>query len=290
MNYALMAFRFKTQLSSWVAPTKTAQKLAENFLTPKRFAIKDWEHKAEQQGQRFQLTPDISAIRWLGKNEERVKGSVENSAVGDNKQILLVHGWESRGTQLFSLIEGLITQGYSVVAIDMPGHGHSKGDTSNAYIFSQTVILAQQVLGHFHAIIGHSMGAGATSIAVGKGVSTDKMILIAGPSSIENVLRHFTRFVGLNAKTSDKFISAIGRIVGIAASEMDSTRLLQQCDVPTLLIHDEADIEVPYSESKRLEQVIKNTQMLSTQGYGHRKILKSEQVIKAINDFVTTPY
>ena len=281
MNYALMAFRFKTQLSSWVAPTQTAQKLAEGFLTPKRFAIKDWEHKAEQQGQRFQLTPDISAIRWLGKGEE-------NSTAGSNKQILLVHGWESRGTQLFALVEGLISQGYSVVAIDMPGHGHSKGETSNAYIFSQTVTLAQQVLGHFHAIIGHSMGAGATSIAVGKGVSTDKMVLIAGPSSIENVLRHFTRFVGLNAKTTEKFIAAISHIVGIPASDMDATRLLQQCNVPTLLIHDEADLEVPYGESKRLKQVISNAELLSTQGYGHRKILKSEQVIKAINDFVTT--
>lgn len=287
MNYALMAFRFKTQLSSWLAPTQTAQKLAEGFLTPKRFVIKDWEHKAEQQGQRFQLAPDISAIRWLGKDEDSAKKGVENSTVGSNKQILLVHGWESRGTQLFALVEGLINQGYSVVAIDMPGHGHSKGETSNAYIFSQTVTLAQQVLGHFYAIIGHSMGAGATSISVGKGVSTDKMILIAGPSSIENVLRHFTQFVGLNANTSNKFIAAIGRIVGIPVSEMDATSLLGQCNVPTLLIHDVADLEVPYSESKRLKQVLNNAQLLSTQGCGHRKILKSEQVIQAINDFVT---
>jgi pimeloyl-ACP methyl ester carboxylesterase len=278
MNYALMAFRLKHQLSSLISSARTAENLAQNFLIPKRFEIKDWEHKAEQQGQRFQLTPEISAIRW-GANSE-------GKAQANNKQILLVHGWESRGTQLFGLIEGLVAEGYSVVAIDMPGHGHSKGDTSDAYVFSQTVVLAQQILGHFHAIIGHSMGAGATSIAVGNGVSTDKMILIAGPSSIENVLRHFTQFMGLNNKTTDNFIAAIGRLVGIPASDMDATRLLQQCDVPTLLIHDEADLEVPYSESKRLDKVIKNSKLLTLQGYGHRKILKSEKAIQAINDFV----
>jgi pimeloyl-ACP methyl ester carboxylesterase len=276
MNYALMAFRLKHQLSSLMFSARTAENLAQNFLMPKRFEIKDWEHKAEQQGQRFQLTSDISAIRW----------GAENKSLG-NKQILLVHGWESRGTQLFGLIEGVVANGYSVVAIDMPGHGHSKGDTSNAYIFSQTVILAQQRLGHFHAIIGHSMGAGATSIAVGKGVSTDKMILISGPSSIENVLRHFTQFIGLNNKTTDNFIAAVGRLVGISASEMDATRLLQQCDVPTLLIHDDSDREVPYSESKRLSKVIKNSQFLTTQGLGHRKILKSELVIETIHNFVS---
>jgi len=276
MNYALMAFRLKHQLSSLMFSARTAENLAQNFLMPKRFEIKDWEHKAEQQGQRFQLTSDISVIRW----------GAENKSLG-NKQILLVHGWESRGTQLFGLIEGLVANGYSVVAIDMPGHGHSKGDTSNAYIFSQTVILAQQRLGHFHAIIGHSMGAGATSIAVGKGVSTDKMILISGPSSIENVLRHFTQFIGLNNKTTDNFIAAVGRLVGISASEMDATRLLQQCDVPTLFIHDDSDREVPYSESKRLSKVIKNSQFLTTQGLGHRKILKSELVIETIHNFVS---
>jgi pimeloyl-ACP methyl ester carboxylesterase len=273
MNYALMAFRLKYQLSSLVFSARTAENLAQMFLTPKRSKVKNWEHKAEQQGQRFQLTPDISAIRWGAKT--------------DNKQILLVHGWESRGTQMFGLIEGLVAQGYSVVALDMPGHGHSNGDTSNAYIFSKTVVLAQQILGHFHAIIGHSMGAGATSLAVGSGVSTDKMVLISGPSSIENVLRHFTQFVGLNNKTTDHFIAAIGRHAGISASELDATKLLRQCDVPTLLIHDDSDNEVRYSESKRLSEVIKNAQFLTTQGLGHRKILKSDVVIKAIHDFVS---
>jgi len=284
MNYALMTFRLKHQLSSLMFSARTAENLAQNFLTPKRFEIKDWEHRAEKQGQRFQLTPDISAIRW-GAHHQVVEGD-EGKKV-ENKQILLVHGWESRGTQLFGLIEGLVAKGYSVVAIDMPGHGHSKGDTSNAYLFSQTIALAQKILGHFHVIIGHSMGAGATSVAVGKGVSTDKMVLISGPSSIENVLRHFTQIVGLNNKTTDNFIAAISRLVGIPASDMDATQLLQQCDVPTLLIHDDGDREVPYGESKRLSKIIKNSQFLTTQGLGHRKILKSDVVIKTINDFVS---
>jgi len=284
MNYALMTFRLKHQLSSLMFSARTAENLAQNFLTPKRFEIKDWEHRAEKQGQRFQLTPDISAIRW-GAHHQVVEGD-EGKKV-ESKQILLVHGWESRGTQLFGLIEGLVAKGYSVVAIDMPGHGHSKGDTSNAYLFSQTIALAQKILGHFHVIIGHSMGAGATSVAVGKGVSTDKMVLISGPSSIENVLRHFTQIVGLNNKTTDNFIAAISRLVGIPASDMDATQLLQQCDVPTLLIHDDGDREVPYGESKRLSKIIKNSQFLTTQGLGHRKILKSDVVIKTINDFVS---
>jgi pimeloyl-ACP methyl ester carboxylesterase len=189
---------------------------------------------------------------------------------------------------MYGLVKGLIIQGYTIFAVDMPGHGHSSGETSNAYLFSQTVKLAQRKLGHFHAIIGHSMGAGAASIAVGKGVTTDKLVLISGPSSIENVLRRFSGFVGLNKNTTQKFVESIGRHVGVPASELDATELLQACDIPTLLIHDEHDIKVPVSESIRLAPVFNRSELFLTQGLGHRKILKSDEVFSKISHFVNT--
>jgi pimeloyl-ACP methyl ester carboxylesterase len=187
---------------------------------------------------------------------------------------------------MYGLVKGLIEQGYSVIAVDMPGHGHSPGKTSNAYVFSETVRLAQQKLGCFHAIIGHSMGAGAAAIAVGKGVKTDKLVLISGPSSIENVLCRFSDFVGLNKNATHKFIDFIGQYVGVPAIEMDATKLLQASDTPTLLIHDEHDIEVPFSEATRLAPVFNQSELFVTKGLGHRNILKSNEVFAKINSFV----
>jgi len=279
MNYALEGYRFTNRISSVMAPNWAAKNAVSKFLTPQRLEIKKWEEEAEKLGVRFNLSAQVSAIRWspdLALDEKTSEG----------RQILLVHGWESRATQMYGLVSGLVKQGYTVTAMDMPGHGHSTGKTSNAYLFAQTVRLAQQKLGHFHAIIGHSMGAGASAIAVGKGVKTDKLVLISGPSSIENVLRHFSSFVGLNKTTTNKFIAFIGQYVGVPAHELDSATLLEDSDIPTLLIHDESDIEVPISESKRLESVLNRSELFVTKGLGHRKILKSDDVLAKISAFV----
>jgi pimeloyl-ACP methyl ester carboxylesterase len=280
MNYAFEGYKLTNRISSVIAPNWAARNASIKFLTPTRYDIKEWEQDAEKAGVRFSLSDKISAIRWSHLNR--------NDALPDGgKQILLVHGWESRATQMYGLVKGFVEQGYTVYAVDMPGHGHSSGETSNAYIFSQTVKLAQQTLGHFHAIIGHSMGAGATAIAVGNGVTADKLVLISGPSSIENVLRRFSGFVGLNKNTSNKFVDFIGQYVGVPASEMDAAELLHECDIPALLIHDEHDIEVPVSESVRLSKVFNRSELLVTKGLGHRKILKSDEVFAKINHFLT---
>jgi len=278
MNYAFEAYRLKNRIGSVVVPKHVAKKTVKLFLTPKRFEIKDWEKEAENKGERISLRNDLSAIRWSPE------GSKSSS---NNKQILLVHGWESRATQMYGLVKDIIDQGYTVIAVDMPGHGHSKGSTSNAYIFAQTVQFMQEKLGHFYAVIGHSMGAGATAIAVGKGLETDKLVLISGPSSIENVLRRFSGFVGLNKHTTELFVAFTGKHVGVPASELDASELLQGCDIPTLIIHDESDIEVPLSESKRLAPAFKRAELFITQGFGHRKILKADEVIRKIGDFLS---
>jgi len=284
MNYALEGYKLSNRISSVIAPNWAAKNASIKFLRPNRFAIKEWEKNAEQAGTRFNLSEQVSVIRW--SQSPMANEIVPNDIKSENKQILLVHGWESRATQMYGLVKEFVKQGYTIFAVDMPGHGHSSGETSNAYLFSQTIKLAQQELGHFHAIIGHSMGAGAASIAVGKGVTTNKLVLISGPSSIENVLRRFSGFVGLNKKTTNKFIEFIGHYVGVPATDLDATKLLQSCDIPALLIHDEHDIEVPVSESTRLAPVFNRSELFVTKGLGHRKILKSDEVFAKISSFV----
>lgn len=70
------------------------------------------------------------------------------------------------------------------------------------------------------------------------------------------------------------------------ATEFNATKLLESCDIPTLLIHDEHDIEVPISESKILAKAFNQSELFVTEGLGHRKILKSDEVHAKISGFV----
>ncbi|MFT5755663.1 MAG: pimeloyl-ACP methyl ester carboxylesterase [Alteromonadaceae bacterium] len=277
VNLLFAGYRFKNKVMSRITPSRTAKRALNKFIRPQRSQPKNWEHNAETLGIRFAMSDEISAIRWLPQ--------AVDSAVAP-KTLLLVHGWESRATQMYGLVPKLLALGYQVVGVDMPAHGHSTGDISHAEAFVQTVLLAQEKLGVFDAVIGHSMGAGASSLALSRGLTTKKLVLISGPSSIENVLRSFSKFVGLNKHATDKFVDHAGEMVGKNPAEMDAINSTNDIDVSTLIIHDYHDLEVPISESKRLLPKFSNAELYVTNGLGHRKILKSKEVIEKISHFL----
>jgi len=276
MNIALSSYRLINQVTSMIAPSWTAKKVLSKFLTPRRSVIKDWEVKAEAKGTRFNLNENISAIRWLPKNSNNKPF----------KKVLLVHGWESRATQMYGFVPQLLRQNYEVIALDMPAHGCSSGSKTDAYEFSQTVLLAESKLGSFDVIIGHSMGAGAANFAIAEGLISQKLVLISGPSSIENVLRRFASFLGLNYNAVNFFIKHSGEVIGRKAEDIDLITLQKRTQIPTLFIHDRMDYEVPISESERMLHVFTNSELFVTEGLGHRQILKSELVLNKIEEFI----
>ncbi|WP_281560090.1 alpha/beta hydrolase [Thalassomonas sp. RHCl1] len=279
MNFALMSYRIKNQLMSFIAPSRTAKKTLAVFMRPRRSEPKAWELKAENRGERFNLNENISAIYWQGDG-------VTDPASGPGKNLLLIHGWESRATQMYGLVPRLLELGYRVTALDMPAHGKSQGDMANAEVFVQTLLLAQEKLGKFDAVIGHSMGAGAASLALSRGLETDKLVLVSGPSSIENVLRRFSKIVGLNRRATNKFIDFASELVGVHPAELDASKQNVGNPTPTLIVHDLDDREVPISESRRLLPAFENAEFFETRGLGHRKILKSPQLNDKIYQFL----
>ncbi len=266
MNLAYTLFRFKNQVNSIMRPRNTAQKMARLFLSPNQRPLKAWEHQAEQAGQRFQINEQVSAIRWLPATTNQ----------GQPKRILLVHGWESRATQMYGLVPDLLALGFEVTALDMPLHGHSKGHQANPYVFAQTILLAQQELGEFEGVIAHSMGAAATAFSLSNGLNTQKVILVAGPSCIANTLHHFAGLMGLNNKTTRYFLEEIEKTVGIPSEQLDVLAGKQDISIPILVVHDETDREIPFSESQRMVSAFSQGELLATQGLGHRKIIKSD--------------
>lgn len=296
MSLAITSYRFINQLSSAIAPSWTAKRALMKFLTPKRFEPKPWEIEGESTGERFNINCEISGICWRPDNsvnpgeQKNQEQKVQEQPIQDHteeKLALLAHGWESRASQMYVLVPLLLDLNYKVIAIDMPAHGHSKGKYSDADRFTETIVLAQKEFGKFDLIIGHSMGAGAACLSLSRGVTTDKLVLISSPSSVERVILRFTRFIGLNKVAINHFFDYCTDFVGTPPSELDSNELLSVLNVPALLIHDQNDIEIPLYESERLKQVFSKAELFVTEGLGHRRILKANQVKKKIANFLS---
>ncbi|MEH6557335.1 MAG: alpha/beta hydrolase [Oceanicoccus sp.] len=86
--------------------------------------MKSWEEEKEQQGERVSLSNGLSAIKC-----------------GNSKQqLLLVHGWESRATQMAGLVDAIVDAGFQVIASDGPAHGHSAGREANPLMFAEAML------------------------------------------------------------------------------------------------------------------------------------------------------
>ncbi|NUO03188.1 MAG: alpha/beta hydrolase, partial [Saprospiraceae bacterium] len=80
--------------------------------------------------------------------------------------VLLVHGWESRGTALRGFVPSLIEKGYRVVTFDGPAHGNSDGKRTNIIHFAGAIRAIIRHIGGVHSIITHSFGGASTVFAL----------------------------------------------------------------------------------------------------------------------------
>lgn len=203
---------------------------------------------------------------------------------GKGPTVLLVHGWEGRHSQFAPLIEALVAGGKRVVSLDMPGHGLAKGHKSNPLEFSRTIEAAAEQFGAFEAMVGHSQGGNAVLHAASKGVSADRIVLIAPAVSIETYLKSVCELVRASEQTSALFFEKVEAFVGVQPAEFELQRVARGIDASTLIIHDKDDNELPYALSKDLADQLSDGRFISTRGLGHTRILADEAVVQAILD------
>ncbi len=264
--------RLRNKVLGFIMPEHIARSNAKIFLTPRQHKVRTWEKEAEQKARREKTAPELSVAIW---------------GEGD-KKVLLVHGWESRATQMYNFVQPLLDKGYSVVAIDAPLHGHSKGSESNPLAFAKAIMAADEKFGPFDAAIGHSMGAAAISIALESGVTFGRSVLISSPANLYRVLMAFGRFMGLSDKCQHRFVRNIEKTVGRPAKELDVARVFSELKPEALVIHADDDKEIPYHSMQEIKKAHPELDTYNASGLGHRKILRDEELAKMVSEYVSS--
>ena len=73
----------------------------------------------------------------------------------------------------------------------------------------------------------------------------------------------------------------------IAADTVDLQHMGARLTMPGLVVHDEGDDSVPFSEAVALVDGWPRARLLRTQGLGHRKVLGDADVVASVADFVS---
>lgn len=203
------------------------------------------------------------------------QGLVRVRARGRGPTILLVHGWQGSSAHLKAIGDRLQCVGYSVATCDMPAHGETGGAMTSLAEFAETVRRAALLLGPLHGIIGHSLGATATVLALRGGISVRAALLIAPMPSFEFALDEFAKVLDLTPELREAAALGTEARVGIRREEADLHAFsCPECHVA--IAHDVDDTRVPYGHSCDLVREWGLSNVHTTEGLGHRRVLEDE--------------
>jgi pimeloyl-ACP methyl ester carboxylesterase len=252
------------------SPALAGRLAAKLFAKPRRYQRPDRERALIARGTPVPLPDGLSATAW-----------------GAGPVVLLVHGWEGRGAQLGAFVDPLVAAGYRVVALDGPAHGDSAGRTTTGPEFAAAIAATREAIGPLAAIIAHSFGGFTTLLAVERGLSVDRIVVIGAPSSVPEVLREFQELIRLPERAMPAMVRALEQRVGAPMASFDIATFADRITVPVLVVHDTDDVEVPYVNGTRLSELF-GAPLLTTSGHGHRRILFAPDVVTAVVEFVST--
>lgn len=246
-----------------LAPHTVANRMRRTFMTPRELAPREWELPLLAQAQRITLRFGLSALCW-----------------GQGPAVLLMHGWEGRPTQFASLITALVEGGYSVIALDGPAHGQSPGREAHVLLFARAMLEAAAELPPLHAVVGHSMGGASAMLAVQLGLRTQALVSIAAPARFLDVLRGFTRMMGLPPRARSAFIQEVELTFGMPLKHLDVARY--HMNLPGLIVHAEDDTFVPVKASEVIHQAWFDSRLLRLEQGGHQRVMADPRVIEGV--------
>jgi len=83
------------------------------------------------------------------------------------------------------------------------------------------------------------------------------------------------------------FREVLERQTRVKLADVEIFERVATLSVPALVVHDRGDREVPFHDAERLVARWPNATLLATDGIGHRRILKDDDVIRRVVEFVS---
>ena len=218
----------------------------------------------------------------LEKNVPSGMGQLKTWEWGEGPTVLLVHGWDGRGSQLGAFITPLVQSGYRVVTFDSRGHGDSFGNRSSLVSFADAITAVVRHFGPLAGIVAHSFGAAATLYALRSGLNVPRIVFV-GPVNAAHGADRFARFLQISPECADIFKQNVHAKMGDCFEILPAYPLMHQ---PELLIyHDDDDLFVPVSDGQEIAASWPGSKLIRTQGLGHHRILREPTIIEACIKF-----
>lgn len=261
----------------------TTANIVERFCTPPIPAETDFDQKVLAAAQ-------IDRIGFEGQE-------LHCYSWGEGKTVLLVHGWGSKASHLALLARHVARSGMRTVVIDGPSHGLSlksgEMQQSSMFEFGRALAAVADEFGSPYALVGHSLGALASlfsSAGYGKfapyRLNPERLVLVSSPLSIRYIIEVYCRREGMDRRQEQELTAELERGFDFAVEDYTAIQALHGIRAKMLIVHDEEDEEVPFSDAVSLHKRKAGSQLVVTNGAGHQKILANRAMLRAVEVFL----
>jgi predicted alpha/beta hydrolase family esterase len=192
--------------------------------------------------------------------------------------VVLLHGWAGRAGQLRGFVHPLVEAGFRVVAFDGPAHGMSGGKQASILHFASALEAVARKTGPIHGLIAHSLGCAAASVALARGLEIDKACFIAPPAKARTYYEQFLGFLGLPDARVPEFTRRFAARRNFTWDQLEVPSVAPRMSAALQVFHDADDFDVPFAEGAAIAAAWPGAELHRTEGLGHRRILKSQEV------------
>jgi len=240
------------------------------------------------------LPAEVTVLEFLPEeNVERRKGT-----------IICAHGWEGRATNFYKFIPKLTEKGFRVLAPDFPMHGIAEGTETGCHVFCFSINSILNYIKEPAILLVHSLGNWAT--CMNYYVSDEKtrnqikgFVGIGVPDTYTEIIEGLGKMLGLDDYTNEILLDKYSETIGFDIHKLSVSAAIKYFNYPCLVVSDENDKEVPiasaYNTSKHIQERFQTYKIgdkeypcfHKTSGLGHRRILRDDNVVKVVVDFIS---
>ena len=256
-----------------IAPKLSAKQAFLLFCYPFKAKLKPHQQNFLKSGSTFKLkiqNKDVQYYSW-GSGKEKV---------------LFVHGWQSHSYRWKAYIQSFDFEKYTLYAFDAPGHGNSESKIGNIPLYEKAIETLINHTGQIHHFIGHSIGSFACASFVYHNEYPMKTYTsLAAPFDANEFIKEFNSQLKLSKRLEKNLRIYFKGFTGYHVEHYSlKTFVTKIKPKSTLIIHDLQDESTPHAGSKRLSELLKQSnvdvKLKITDGFKHN--LRNQEVVEAV--------
>ena len=240
--------------------------------------------------QKINVTPDVAGLQYetvtfVSRGDALKLRGWLIKAPANRQTILFAHGYGKNRLQddvpLLSVVQFLVDQGYNVLMFDFRNCGESDGTLTSLGQYEVRDLLGavdfvrgNRELNQKITFFGFSMGAAVAIMAAEQEPSVSAVISDSPFADLQTYLeKNLSVWTNLPAVPFNRSILLIvPPLTGVAIEKVSPVQAVQKLDGrPLLLIHGEADIDVPIENSEILQKTYPAAALVRIPGAQHVK-------------------